>query len=54
MVAVAIAIGVLGEAQAASWGSIVAFSVSGATAIAGVYLLSRVHPELKPRKWSVK
>jgi drug/metabolite transporter (DMT)-like permease len=54
MVAVAIAIGVLGEAQAASWGSIVAFCVSGATAIAGVYLLSKVHPELKARKWSVK
>jgi drug/metabolite transporter (DMT)-like permease len=54
MVAVAIAIGVLGEAQAASWGSIVAFCLSAATAIAGVYLLSKVHPELKPRKWSVK
>ena len=54
MVAVAIAIGVLGEAQAASWGSIVAFTVSGTVAIAGVYLLSQVHPELRPRKWSVK
>lgn len=54
MVAVAIAIGVLGEAREASWGSIVAFSVSGAVAIAGVYLLSKVHPELRPRKRSVK
>jgi hypothetical protein len=50
MVAVGIAIGVLGEAQAASWGSIVAFSVSGMVAVAGVYLLSKVHPELKPGK----
>lgn len=47
MVAVAIAIGVLGEAKDASWGSVTAFCVSGAVAIAGVYLLSRVHPELK-------
>jgi hypothetical protein len=50
MVAIAIAIGVLGEAQAA--GSIAAslFAISGAIAIFGVYLLSRVHPELRPRK----
>lgn len=47
MVAVGIAIGVLGEAQDASWGSVVAFCVSGVVAIAGVYLLSKVHPELK-------
>jgi hypothetical protein len=50
MVAVAIAIGVLGEAQAASGGSIVAFSVSGAVAVAGVYLLSKVHPQLRTRQ----
>jgi drug/metabolite transporter (DMT)-like permease len=54
MVAVGIAIGVLGEAQEASWGSIVAFSVSGVVAIAGVYLLSKVHPELRPRQRTVK
>lgn len=54
MVAVAIAIAVLGEAQAASEGSILAFIVSGAVAITGVYLLSRVHPELKPKNWSLK
>lgn len=54
MVAVGIAIGVLGEAQAASAFSIASFSLSGAIAIAGVYLLSRVHPELRPRKPSVK
>jgi len=50
MVAVAIAIGVLGEAQAASATSVAVFIVSGAVAISGVYLLSRVHPELKSRK----
>jgi len=50
MVAIAIAIGVLGEAQAA--GSLAAslFAISGAIAVFGVYLLSRVHPELRPRK----
>jgi hypothetical protein len=54
MVAVGIAIGVLGEAQQASVGSIVAFCLSGAVAISGVYLLSRVHPELRSRKRTVK
>lgn len=47
MVAVAIAIGVLGEVRGAGLGSVVAFCVSGAVAVSGVYLLSRVHPELK-------
>jgi hypothetical protein len=54
MVAVGIAIGVLGEAQQASVGSIVVFCLSGAVAISGVYLLSRVHPELRSRKRTVK
>ncbi len=54
MVAVGIAIGVLGEAQEANWGSIAAFSVSGVVAIAGVYMLSKVHPELRPRQRTVK
>jgi hypothetical protein len=54
MVAVAIAIGVLGEAQAASGASIVSFSLSGAVAIAGVYLLSKVHPQLRARKHPVQ
>jgi hypothetical protein len=50
LVAVGIAIGVLGEAQQASVLSIAAFSLSGIVAVSGVYLLSRVHPELRPRK----
>lgn len=54
MVAVGIAIGVLGEAQQASAFSIASFSVSGLVAISGVYLLSRVHPELRPKKRMVK
>lgn len=53
MVAVGIAIGVLGEAQRASAFSIVAFILCGAIAVSGVYLLSRVHPELRPRPRSV-
>jgi hypothetical protein len=51
-VAVGIAIGVLGEAQQASVGSIAAFSLSGAVAVSGVYLLSRVHPELRRKSKS--
>jgi hypothetical protein len=54
LVAVGIAIGVLGEAQQASGLSIAAFSLSGAVAVSGVYLLSRVHPELRPRKKPVQ
>ena len=50
MVAIAIAIGVLGEAQRASGGSIIAFLICGVIAISGVFLLARVHPELRPRK----
>lgn len=54
MVAVGIAIGVLGEANAAGAFSIAAFSLSGLVAISGVYLLSRVHPELRPRPREAK
>jgi hypothetical protein len=54
LVAVGIAIGVLGEAQQASAVSIAAFSLCGVIAVSGVYLLSRVHPELRPRKRPVK
>jgi hypothetical protein len=55
MVAIAIAIGILGEAQQATLGSGSLFSAFGLLAICGVYLLSKVHPELRNRpKASVK
>lgn len=51
LVAIAIAIGILGEAQQATVGSGSLFTVFGLLAIFGVYLLSKVHPELrKPRE----
>lgn len=51
LVAVAIAIAILGEAQQATVGSGSLFTVFGLLAIFGVYLLSKVHPELrKPRE----
>lgn len=49
MVAVAIAIVVLGEASQADIFSSSAFLVSGLVAIIGVWLLSKVHPELRPK-----
>jgi hypothetical protein len=49
MVAIAIAIGILGEAQQATLGSGTLFSGFGLVAIFGVYLLSKVHPELRKR-----
>ena len=55
IVAIAIAIGILGEAQQATLGSGALFSGFGLVAICGVYLLSKVHPELRNRaKVSVK
>ena len=55
IVAIAIAIGILGEAQEATLGSGSFFSAFGLLAICGVYLLSKVHPELRNRaKASVK
>ena len=55
IVAIAIAIGILGEAQQATLGSGSLFSAFGLLAICGVYLLSKVHPELRKRpKGSVK
>lgn len=50
MVAVTIGIIVLGEASSASPLISVIFAASGATAALGVYLLSRVHPELKAQR----
>ena len=49
IVAIAIAIGILGEAQQATLGSGAFFSGFGLIAIFGVYLLSKVHPELRRR-----
>jgi hypothetical protein len=49
IVAIAIAIGILGEAQQATLGSGAFFSGFGLLAIFGVYLLSKVHPELRRR-----
>lgn len=55
IVAIAIAIGLLGEAQEATLGSGSLFSAFGLLAICGVYLLSKFHPELRNRaKASVK
>jgi hypothetical protein len=50
LVAVAIAIGLLGEANKANPATMVFFGLSAAAAILGVYLLSKVHPELKPKR----
>lgn len=49
MVAVAIAIGVLGEANQANPLSGTLFGLSGFIAILGVWMLSKVHPELRPK-----
>lgn len=46
MVAVGIAVAILGEARQASGLTILAFVVSAAMAIAGVITLSKVHPEV--------
>ena len=55
IVAIAIAIGILGEAQQATLGSGSLFSAFGLLAICGVYLLYKVHQELRKRpKASVK
>jgi hypothetical protein len=55
MVAIAIAIGILGEAQQATLASGALFSGFGLLAIFGVYLLSKVHPELrKPSRAAFK
>lgn len=45
-VAVGIAILILGEAEGATIWQMLGFSVAGAIAIAGVFMLARVHPQL--------
>ena len=49
LVAVSIGIVILGEAQQAGVATMIGFSLSGLVAVAGVYLLSKVHPELRPQ-----
>ncbi len=51
-VAVVIAIVILGEVDEASVSEVAAFSVAGAIAMAGVFMLSRVHPQLANDKGS--
>ena len=46
LVAVLVGITVLGEAQTANLVNIIGFLISGMIAITGVYLLSKVHPEI--------
>jgi drug/metabolite transporter (DMT)-like permease len=50
LVAVTVAIAILGEAEAATPLTAVGFALSGAIAVAGVVLLSKVHPELAASK----
>jgi drug/metabolite transporter (DMT)-like permease len=50
LVAVTVAIAILGEAEAATPLTAVGFALSGAIAVAGVVLLSKVHPELSASK----
>lgn len=49
LVAVSIGIVILGEAQQAGVATMIGFSLSAVIAVAGVYLLSKVHPELRPQ-----
>jgi drug/metabolite transporter (DMT)-like permease len=49
-VAVGIAIVILGEAEAASILDMVGFSIGGAVAMAGVFMLAKVHPQLTDNK----
>jgi hypothetical protein len=50
LVAVAIGIVILGEAQQAAWPIMLGFSLSAIIAILGVILLSKVHPELRAKQ----
>jgi hypothetical protein len=46
---VGIAIVILGEASMAELGQVLGFGVSGLVAIAGVLVLSKVHPQLSKK-----
>jgi hypothetical protein len=47
---VTIAIVILGEAQQASALTMFGFALSGVVAVVGVYLISKVHPEVVGKK----
>jgi hypothetical protein len=49
-VAVAIAIVILGEASSAAAGQVLGFGVSGLVAVLGVFILSKVHPQLSNKQ----
>ncbi|MEN9288286.1 MAG: hypothetical protein RLZ88_956 [Actinomycetota bacterium] len=50
LVAVSVGIIVLGEAQQANWLVSVGFAIAAAIAIVGVFMLSKVHPELAEKR----
>lgn len=50
LVAVSIAIVILGEAEGASTVTMLGFGLSGVIAVVGVYLISKVHPEALGKK----
>ncbi len=50
LVAVSIGIIILGEAQQASLPTMIGFGLSALVAVIGVYLISKVHPELRHKK----
>jgi drug/metabolite transporter (DMT)-like permease len=50
LVAVSIGIIILGEATSASWPVIIGFCLSAIVAVIGVFLLSKVHPELRRKE----
>lgn len=52
LVAVSIGIIILGEAKQASLPTIIGFGLSAVVAVIGVYLISKVHPELSHKKAS--
>ncbi|MDE2592211.1 MAG: hypothetical protein KGL41_05090, partial [Actinomycetales bacterium] len=50
LVAVSVGIVVLGEARDANWVIMAGFSVSAIVAVIGVFMLSKVHPELVQKR----
>lgn len=50
MVAVSIGVGILGEASTASMPIIIGFALSGLTSVIGVFMLSKVHPQIASKR----